>query len=351
MAIYPKFAVNSQLFFMKIDNCSLKPYNTFGIDVNARTFSAFTTKKDLLSLLEMFPKETSLLILGGGSNILFTKDVDGPVLKNEIKGIEIVQEDDDSFLIKTGAGENWHSFVLETIKNNWFGLENLSLIPGTVGAAPIQNIGAYGVEVKEYFEKLDAINRSTGEEISFTHQECRFGYRNSIFKTSHKGQYIITHVYFRLLKKPRFNISYGAIQTILDRNKIKELSAQAISDAIIEIRTSKLPDPKKIGNSGSFFKNPEIDTNLYKQLKSTHPEMPGYVISDTITKIPAGWLIEQAGWKGKRIGDIGVHEHQALVLVNYGNGKGEAIKNLAFEIKASVKDQFGIDIEPEVNIL
>lgn len=336
---------------MKISyNQSLKPYNTFAIDVSANVFVTVENENDLTAFLKS-NYTNPLLILGGGSNLLFTKNFEGTVLKNEIKGVELVNQTNDHVVVKVGAGENWHKFVLHTLKQNWYGLENLSLIPGTVGAAPIQNIGAYGVEIKDFFSHLDCVAIADGEKKTFLHEECKFQYRNSIFKNIAKGKYIITHVYFKLLKAEKLSVEYGAIKETLKKNNITTLSAKAISDAVIEIRQSKLPDPKKIGNSGSFFKNPEIKTIDFINLKKQYPNLPGYKVSEEITKVPAGWLIEQAGWKGKRLDQIGVHDKQALVLVNYGKGNGNDIKNLALEIQTSVKEKFGIHIEPEVNIL
>ncbi|MGW8121985.1 UDP-N-acetylmuramate dehydrogenase [Roseivirga echinicomitans] len=332
-------------------NVSLKPHNTFGLEAKAAHFIAFTTIEELLESLKMIDPKEPLLVLGGGSNILLTQDFDGVVLKNELKGIELIDEDKKHVWIKAMAGENWHEFVLKCIENGWAGVENLSLIPGTVGAAPMQNIGAYGVEIKDVFDSLVAVEIATGQYHEFTSEECEFGYRESVFKTTLKGKYIITSVVFKLDKTPKFNTSYGAIQATLDEMGVKALSIKAISDAVIKIRQSKLPDPAKIGNSGSFFKNPTIDYIDYEGLKAEFPSIPGYKLPKQKIKIPAAWLIEQAGWKGKTFGEIGVHKNHPLVLVNYGNGNGEDIKNLAFEIKASVAAKFGIVITPEVNII
>lgn len=334
-----------------IENQSLKAYNTFGIDKKSRFF---THVRDLDSLKDtlLWAKEKDLpvFILGGGSNVLLTQDFPGLVIKIELKGIEVVKETSDEIWVEVGAGENWHEWVLFAIKQNWAGIENLSLIPGTVGASPMQNIGAYGVEIKEVFESLNALNRDTLDLVTFDAASCQFGYRESIFKHEMKDQYVITSVVFRLQKKPKFNIEYGAIQETLENKGIKELSIQAISDAVIEIRQSKLPDPKEIGNAGSFFKNPTISTKEFDNLKTQFPSIPGYPIENGV-KIPAGWLIEQAGWKGKRIGEVGVHARQALVLVNYSNGDGKAIEKLAQEIQDSVNEKFGIQLSPEVNFL
>lgn len=338
---------------MKIEeNISLRPYNTFGIDAKARFFCTFENEGDLKSFLsdDAYQKEKKL-ILGGGSNLLFTTDFDGLVMKNDIMGIEKLKEDEDHIQVRVGAGENWHEFVLHCIENGWGGVENLSLIPGTMGAAPMQNIGAYGVEIKEVFESLEAIQISNGEGKTFFNKDCRFGYRESIFKKQAKGQYIITRVTLKLFKNPKFNTSYGAITETLQNMGVKNLSIKAISDAVIQIRQSKLPDPAEIGNAGSFFKNPTVDYIDFEGLRVHFPKIPGYELPGKNFKIPAAWLIEQCGWKGKTIGNIGVHKNQALVLVNYGHGKGHDIKNLALEIKKSVALKFGIEIEPEVNII
>lgn len=293
----------------------------------------------------------SKLILGGGSNILFTKDFDGLVIKNSIKGISPVKETEEDVWIKAYSGEVWHELVLYCVRHNFGGVENLSLIPGTVGAAPIQNIGAYGAELKDAFESLEAVNMHTGEIETFPLDQCHFGYRDSIFKAEAKGRYFILSVILKLKKHPRFNTSYGAIQKTLDESGISELSVEAISKAVCQIRNSKLPNPALLGNAGSFFKNPEISAAQYDKLKQKYADMPGYKTGDNMVKVPAGWLIEQCGWKGKRVGNTGSHKDQALVLVNYGGARGDEIKQLAADIQQSVKDKFGISITPEVNIL
>ncbi|WP_266363090.1 UDP-N-acetylmuramate dehydrogenase [Tellurirhabdus rosea] len=333
---------------------SLKPYNTFGIDAKARYWVEIESREDLQTLLQLsefltIPK----LILGGGSNILLTRNFDGLVVKNSISGIDVLREDDLHVYVRAGAGENWHQFVQFCVRNNLAGLENLSLIPGTVGAAPMQNIGAYGVEVEQAFEELEALNMNTGEVRTFRHADCRFGYRESIFKHEAKGLYIITHVTFRLDKTPTFHTSYGAIQETLAEMGIShdDLTIQAISEAVVRIRRSKLPDPAQIGNAGSFFKNPEIPKEQFDQLKAQHPDMPGYPIGEAAVKVPAGWLIERCGWKGKRVGNTGVHAKQALVLVNHGGATGEEIKALAKNVQTSVAEQFGIRLTPEVNFI
>lgn len=331
-------------------NVQLKNFNTFGLEATASNFFAFASIEELKLALKQ-KGDLPLLILGGGSNVLLTQDFDGLVLKNELKGIDVVKESDDHIWVEAQAGEDWHEFVLTAIENNWAGLENMSLIPGTMGAAPMQNIGAYGLEIKNVFESLKALEISTLETHEFSNADCQFGYRESIFKKEAKGKYIITSVTLRLNKTPDFNISYGAIKDTLEEMNVTELSIKAVSDAVIQIRQSKLPDPAKIGNSGSFFKNPEIDKIDHEGLKAEFPSIPGYELPGKRVKIPAAWLIEQAGWKGKTFGEIGVHKKQPLVLVNYGGGKGSDIKDLAYKIKDSVSAKFGIELTPEVNII
>ncbi|GAB5522184.1 MAG: UDP-N-acetylmuramate dehydrogenase [Roseivirga sp.] len=332
-------------------NVSLKPFNTFGLEAAAASFYEFTNIEALKKVLAARDKSQPLLILGGGSNMLLTQDFDGLVLKNGLRGIEKIKEDEDHIWIQVMAGENWHQFVLHCIEKQWAGVENLSLIPGTVGAAPMQNIGAYGVEIKHVFESLQAVEIASGEVHNFDNQTCEFGYRESIFKKAAKGKYVIASVTFRLNKVPVFNTSYGAIQDTLKDMGVEKLTLKAVSDAVISIRQSKLPDPEEIGNAGSFFKNPTIDKFDYEGLKAEFGSVPGYKQPNDMVKVPAAWLIEQAGWKGKTFGQIGVHKNQPLVLVNYGEGKGADIRNLAFEIQASVADKFGIELTPEVNII
>lgn len=334
------------------ENFSLQSFNTFGLAVSARYFVAVKTIAELQQILAhplygQMPK----FILGGGSNVLFTKDYEGLVIKINIKGIEKIKEDDHHVWLQVGAGENWHQFVLYCIENGYAGLENLSLIPGTVGAAPMQNIGAYGVEIKDVFEELEAVGIKDGSLRTFSNQACQLSYRNSIFKEALKNQYIIVSATFKLNKEPIFNISYGAIQETLEKLGIKTLTIKAISDAVIHIRQSKLPDPAKIGNAGSFFKNPSIERSLYDKIKETFSAIPGYDQPDGLVKVPAGWLIEQCGWKGKAIGNTGVHSKQALVLVNHGNAQGAEIKQLSEAIQLSVKEKFDISLSPEVNIV
>ena len=333
------------------DNISLKPYNTFGIDVKAKHFVSINNIQDLKDILNLseYPEK---LIIGGGSNILLTQDFKGLVVHINIKGINIVSEDEDSVIIKANAGENWHEFVLYCINKGYGGVENLSLIPGNVGTAPIQNIGAYGVELKDTFVSCEAISIESLSLQSFAKADCNFGYRNSIFKQEAKNKYIITSVNFKLTKKNhKLNINYGAISSELEAMQISHPTIKTISEAVINIRQSKLPNPKEIGNSGSFFKNPVISKTHYNTLIKNFEELPCYRVSDDLVKVPAGWLIEKAGFKGKRFGDYGVHKKQALVLVNYGNANGTDILNLSRLIQKTVKRLFDISIEAEVNIL
>lgn len=332
---------------------SLKPYNTFRIDATARYFTEITTESDLETLRQLTEFVTMpRLILGGGSNILFTGNFDGLVVKVNIQGIAVVRTDEQHVWVRAGGGVNWHELVMYCVNSGFAGMENLSLIPGTTGAAPMQNIGAYGVEIEQIFDSLTAMHIETGEYRTFSHGECQFGYRESSFKHELKGQYIIISVTFRLDKHPTFRTQYGAIQETLAEMGITDdlLTIKAVSDAVIHIRRSKLPDPSEIGNAGSFFKNPEIQKTQFEILKAIYPTLPGYPVTnlDRI-KVPAGWLIEQAGWKGYRTGDAGVHTRQALVLVNYGRATGAEIIALARQIQQSVQEKFGVSITPEVN--
>ncbi|MBF45533.1 MAG: UDP-N-acetylenolpyruvoylglucosamine reductase [Flavobacteriales bacterium] len=329
-------------------NHPLKNLNTFGIYANAENFANFNSIEELKRLLEN--AKQPLMILGGGSNILLTQNIKGSILKNEIFGIDIIEEDNKSVAVKVGGGVVWHDFVSWSIERNLGGLENLSLIPGSVGAAPMQNIGAYGSEIKSVFKQLEAVNIESKELKIFENKDCQFGYRTSIFKTQLKNKYVICSVTFRLNKYPEFNTSYGAIEDEL-RDMGEITSLKSISQAVINIRSRKLPDPNIIGNSGSFFKNPTISNIEFQSLKKDFPLIVGYPNGDNETKVAAGWLIEQAGWKGFRDGDAGVHKNQALVLVNYGNAKGKDILNLSKKIQDSVEQKFGIQLIPEVNIL
>ncbi len=333
------------------ENFPLKKYNTFGIEANAKRFVAVHSAAELKHILERFPTDRKF-ILGGGSNMLLTQDIDALVIHIDIKGRRIVSEDDDYAVVEAQAGENWHEFVLYAIENNLGGLENMSLIPGNVGTTPVQNIGAYGAEIKDTFVSCDAIHIESGESRTFTKEECRFGYRDSIFKNEVKDRYVITSVMFKLTKRNhKINTSYGDITKELERNNIKQPTLKDISNAVIAIRQSKLPDPKELGNSGSFFKNPIIPKSQFEQIHSKIPEMPHYVVSETEVKVPAGWLIEQAGFKGKRFGDAGIHKNQALVLVNYGNATGQEILAVSKDIQKTILDKYGIAIEAEVNVI
>ena len=338
------------------ENFSLKNYNTFGIDATAQYFAEFNAVEKLEELLEFKQLSTvinqpKIFILGGGSNILLTGNVEGLVLKNEIKGIEKVGEDGDYIFVKAGAGENWHQLVLYCIDNNIAGMENLSLIPGNVGASPMQNIGAYGVELKDVFYELEAFHLTEKKVVKFSLTDCHFGYRESVFKSQLKDKFVILSVTYRLHKTPHFNISYGAIEQELQVMGVKQLSIQTISQAVINIRRSKLPDPAVIGNAGSFFKNPEIDTHLFNSLKISFPGLVGYALENGNVKLAAGWLIEQCGWKGYRKGDAGCYAKQSLVLVNYGNAKGSEILSLSNDIIASVQQKFNVLLQKEVNII
>ncbi|TGE16454.1 UDP-N-acetylmuramate dehydrogenase [Hymenobacter elongatus] len=333
---------------------SLLPYNTFGIDAKARLFARFRSVDELRALLALPEvQQAEKLVLGGGSNLLFTQDFDGVVLKNEITGLNIIAQDEaqDTALVRAGAGESWHGMVQYALGQNLSGIENLSLIPGTVGAAPLQNIGAYGAELKDTFDHLEAVEITTGQLRTFTHEQCGFGYRESVFKGPLRNQYIVTGVVLRLRRLHRLNVSYGAISTTLaDMGIGTDPTPQDVSEAVIQIRRSKLPDPAQIGNAGSFFKNPEVSQAKYDALKAQYADLPGYLVPGGV-KVPAGWLIEQCGWKGRRFGAHGVHDRQALVLVNHGGAQGAAIRDLAHEIIASVREKFGIELHPEVNIL
>jgi len=328
-------------------NISLKPYNTFGIQANAKRFVIVNSVKELIEIIAV---EKDLFLLGGGSNILLTKDVEKLVIHLNTKGIIVNDFDDDEVFVTAEAGENWHELVIWCVAQNYGGLENLALIPGNVGTSPIQNIGAYGVEIKDVFQQLEAIDIETGKTKIFTNEACHFDYRNSVFKNELMGKYIIINVTFKLTKKNHnINISYGAIKDLLSDKE--NPSIKEISDAVITIRQSKLPDPKQIGNSGSFFKNPVVDVSSFKKLKEKYPTIPNYVLSKKEIKIPAGWLIEQCGFKGKRFGDAGVHEKQALVLVNYNNASGKEIYDLAQKIQQKVLETFNISLEIEVNVI
>jgi len=334
------------------ENYPLKNLNTFGINAEARYYIALSSIDEIQEIIaEKIFKNNKKLILGGGSNLLFCKNFDGIILKNNLKGIKSIKEDADYYYIKAGAGEVWHDLVMHCINNNYGGVENLSLIPGNVGASPMQNIGAYGVEIKDCFYELDAINIADNTIHTFNKASCKFGYRESVFKQELKNQFIIISVTYKLLKTPIFNTQYGAIEKELEEMGIKELSIKSISKAVCNIRSSKLPNPKDIGNAGSFFKNPEISRNKYEILKNKFPSIVGYDLENGNVKLAAAWLIEQCGWKGKTFGDAGVHKLQALVLVNYGNAIGKEIYDLSQKILESVFTKYEIILEREVNII
>jgi UDP-N-acetylmuramate dehydrogenase len=328
---------------------SLKPFNTFGIDVRAALFSSFSSIEELIDLLPSI-RNTDTLISGGGSNMLFTKDFEGLFVRNCIKGIKEIERTQTHVILEAGAGENWHDFVIHCVDHGFGGLENLSLIPGCVGASPMQNIGAYGVEIKDTFAYLDAVEISTGEVKRFHLADCAFGYRESVFKRELKNQYIICSVAFTLSLYPTMNTSYGVIEAELKHMGITTPGIKDVSNAVIRIRQSKLPDPKLLGNAGSFFKNPVVSNEVLQSIQSSYERVPSYPAGDGHVKLAAGWLIEQAGWKGKRFGNVGVHELQALVLVNYGGGTGKEIYELSQRIIEDIQVKFGVSLEREVNI-
>lgn len=332
-------------------NFSLKHHNTFGIDVNATSYIEISEIQDLVSYFNSKSYNEECFILGGGSNMLLTSEIEKTVLHINIKGKKIISQNEDYAIVEAAAGENWHDFVVWTIENNLGGIENLSLIPGNCGTAPIQNIGAYGVELKDSFVKCEAFDINSSEMVEFNKSECAFGYRDSIFKNEAKGKYIITSIQLKLSTSNHdIKNDYGAIKSELENQGISNPTIKDISDAVINIRNSKLPNPKEIGNSGSFFKNPVINNDDFTKLKERYPDIPSYVVDEEHTKVPAGWLIETAGFKGKNFGSYGVHEKQALVLVNYGNAEGEDIKELAHLIQNTISRLFGIELEVEVNI-
>ncbi len=337
------------MFVIKKD-ISLKPYNTFGIDVTASYYAkANTVEKILYAINFASYNKLPIFVIGGGSNVLFTRNIEGVVVNPAIQGIQQQSDDENSYVFRVGSGVVWDKFAEFAAENNMGGIENLSYIPGLVGASPIQNIGAYGVEAKDVISKVEAIDISSRKLVEFNASECRFGYRDSIFKQELKGKIIITHVWFKLSKKPHFVLDYGNLTGEVE--KLGEVSVKNVRKAVIGIRKSKLPDPAQLGNAGSFFKNPMVDSDTYLFLKSNHADLNGFQVSESFYKIPAGWLIEKAGWKGKRVGKCGVHQNQALVIVNYGGATGTEILELASSIEQSVKEQFGIALEREVNVL
>ncbi len=331
-------------------NFSLEDYHTFGAKVKAKAFVRVKEYEEVMEAIhfEVLPK----MVLGGGSNLLFTRDFEGLIIHNQYDGIEVINTEPNHAIVEIGGGVNWHQLVLWSLDQDLGGLENLSLIPGTVGAAPIQNIGAYGVELADVFESLDAIDLTTGEERTFQRDQCNFGYRQSVFKSERKGRDLVTRVRLRLSKNQHsLNISYGGVQKALEAKGIDQPGIKEVSKTIIEIRKSKLPDPSKIGNAGSFFKNPVVSAAFFDRISAGRLEIPHYKVADSMIKIPAAWLIENCGWKGKRIGDAGTYDRHALVLVNYGSATGTELWALANQIMEDVRNTFGIQLEPEVNII
>ena len=335
-----------------IEMASLKPHHTFGVEANARFFTTVRTPGELQSVLSKYRDyNIPFLILGSGSNVLFSGTYPGMVIKNNINGIEIAEEDSDSILLEIGSGENWHRLVMHCVKKEWAGIENLALIPGTVGAAPIQNIGAYGVELESVFHSLDAIHIDNEKLRTFYKEDCRFGYRNSIFKQQYKGKYAIVTVRLKLAKQGSVTVDYHSLKTYLEEHNIANPDIRDIAESVIAIRQQKLPNPAEIGNAGSYFKNPVIALEKFNTLKSTYPNMPGYQIDEQSVKIPAGWLIDKAGWKGVEKNGAAVHQKQALVLVNKNNAQAEDILSLAEDIKHDISRRFAISLEEEVNII
>jgi len=335
-----------------LENHSLLSYNTFGVDVKARYFIPVVSTSDLPAIIDFIHANNyRVIVLGEGSNILFTKDFDGIILQMQIGGIHVVKENDEYYWVKAGGGVKWHELVTNTLRAGMTGLENLSMIPGTVGAAPVQNIGAYGTEFREVMEALEAFMLETGEKKYFKNKECAFDYRDSIFKNELKDHFLISNVVFRLNKKPVFNLSYEPLKKKILESGKSDLTAIDISRAVMEIRQNKLPDPAITGNAGSFFKNPIVERSFWENLKNTYKLIPGHPATDTQMKIPAAWLIEQCGWKGKQVGNVGVHDQQPLVLINNGDANGTEIMNLSKKIQSSVKSKFGISLKPEVRIL
>lgn len=333
------------------EGVSLKPFNSFQIEAEAALWTEITAEPDLLRLQDTAAfQQQPRYVLGGGSNILFTQNFPGLIIKVRIPGITVLSEDDHEVVVRAGAGVNWDELVRYATDRGWAGLENLSMIPGETGAAPIQNIGAYGVELESVFVSLDAIHLESGDKTVFDREMCRFGYRDSIFKKEHKGKYLITSVTLRLSKRPQLRLEYGNLKAVLDADGARNPDIRDVSRAVRKIRASKLPDPAATGNAGSFFKNPVVTADLFRELSERHPTIPSYPAGDQV-KVPAAWLIDQCGFKGKRIGDAGVHEHHALILVNHGNATGRDLLDLADAIRTEVQERFGITLVPEVNIV
>ncbi|HEX2921191.1 MAG TPA: UDP-N-acetylmuramate dehydrogenase [Bacteroidales bacterium] len=328
-------------------NISLKPFNTFGFDYKVSKLIHLTSQdKSAVFFRSKSETDVNMFIIGGGSNLLFTDDFNGTILHPVFGGTEVVWNNDDKVIISVGSGIKWDDLVNWTVSQGLWGLENLSLIPGDVGASPVQNIGAYGVEVKDMIDKVETIRISDGQNISFSNEECGFRYRYSIFKGEEKGKYLVTRVHYRLSKKPSFNIEYGSLRDEIQ--KLGKISIHNIRDAVINIRRKKLPDPLIIGNAGSFFKNPVVNEALSSYLKKIHPDLPVYAEKNGMSKLAAGWLIEKCGWKGYRRGDAGVYDKQALILVNYGKASGSELNILAEDIRKSVAEKFSINLEREV---
>ena len=332
-------------------NCSLLPYNTFGMDVKASRFVEYASVEELRGLWNAEREAVArALHIGGGSNLLFASDYEGLILHSAIKGYTVVKETEEEVEVRVGAGEVWDDFVAYTVANGWYGAENLSLIPGEVGASAVQNIGAYGVEAKDLIVSVDTFGLETGEERRFIREECRYAYRESVFKQELKGKYAVTFVTYRLKKHPVFHLEYGNIRAELEKQGC-QVDLENVRRIIIAIRQAKLPDPKVLGNAGSFFMNPVVPKMQFEALLAQYPDMPHYPVDDAHVKIPAGWMIDRCGWKGKRVGHAGVHEKQALVLVNCGGATGKEVMHLAEEIVASVRERFGVTIRPEVNYI
>ncbi|HPE54834.1 MAG TPA: UDP-N-acetylmuramate dehydrogenase [Bacteroidales bacterium] len=335
-----------------LSNYPLQSLNTFGFKVDAKYFAPVASLAEVGKALDFAQqKQVPVMVLGGGSNVMFTKDFEGLILKYDNDSIEVISETEDYIYVKAGAGLNWDQLVAYCVERGWGGLENLSLIPGNVGASPIQNIGAYGVEMKDHFESLEYLHFETNETSIFFASDCQFGYRDSIFKNALKGKGLILNVTFRLNKKPVFNTSYGTILQELEAMNVKKPDLQTLRQAVINIRRSKLPDPAEIGNAGSFFKNPEVSTSQHQELKERFPNLVSFALDNDSFKLAAGWLIDQCGWKGYREGDAGVHARQALVLVNYGKANGKQLFELSEKVLQSVKEKFGVELEREVNVV
>ena len=332
-----------------LSNFSIKDYNTFNVDVKSNKFISINTEDQLINYLTKNKGQEDIFFLGGGSNVLFSKDYNGTIVHLSLKGKEIIEESDDNIIVEVCSGENWHEFVMWSIENNYGGIENLSLIPGNVGAAPIQNIGAYGVELKDVFDSCRVLSRESNEIEHFNKDKCEFNYRSSIFKSKEKNKYVILSIWLKLSKEPHsFNLTYDSLK---ERFNSKEINLSNISEEIIKIRKSKLPDPKKIGNCGSFFKNPIIESKKLEKLLQKYPKLPHHKSENGFYKIPAAWLIEKIGFKNKSLGDVGVYTHQPLVIVNNGNASGSDILKFANSIKSSVREVFNIKLEEEVNII